>query len=247
MLIVSALIMGLVMGLLGGGGAIITVPALVYLAGLPVKVAIPTALGVVGFVALVSGLGEWRAGKVHFEKAIPVSLSGMVGSYLGARIGANLDDKIQMILFAVVVFLAASFMIRNALKGKITGKKSHSVPLLLIVGLFVGAMGGMLGVGGGFLIVPALVLFAGMKMKESVGTALLIIAMNATTGILGYIKTVEFHWGILALFAFTGVAGSIAGTKVRHLVPEKKLKLTFAGFLLIVGSYIFSEKMGFLS
>lgn len=238
-----AALIGLSLGLLGGGGSILTVPILVYVLGFTAKQGIAMGLGVVGVTSLFGAAGHWRKGNVNLRAALTFGAVAMVGTYAGARLSAFMSGATQLILFAVVMLVAAFFMYRNGRKeaaGEKRAPEPHKVnPLMVgVAALAVGALTGIAGVGGGFLIVPALVLLVGLPMKESVGTSLLVIALNSFVGFAGYLGQVEMPWGYLGIFTAVAVAGIFAGTWASHYVSQGTLKRAFSGFLVVMGIFI---------
>lgn len=237
-----AAVIGLSLGLLGGGGSIITVPILVYVLGFTAKQGIAMGLGVVGVTSLFGAAGHWRKGNVNLRAAVTFGAVAMAGTWGGTRLAAFMSGAAQLALFAVVMLLAAFFMFRNGRKdaaqqGPPTPQHTH--PLVMGgAAIAVGALTGIAGVGGGFLIVPALVLLVGLPMKESVGTSLLVIALNSFVGFAGYLGQVPMPWGYLALFTAIAVAGIIAGTWASHYVSQAALKRAFSGFLVVMGLFI---------
>jgi uncharacterized protein len=256
-----AVLIGLSLGLLGGGGSILTVPIFVYVLGFGAKEAIAMSLAVVGAVSLFGAAGHWRAGNVNVRVALVFGGVAMVGTYLGARMSVYFSGSAQLTIFAGVMLLAAFFMFREkkpVLSGEALlvesadaaairdvpvvpgGAVVKRMPLTLIIveGLAVGALTGLVGVGGGFLIVPALVLLARIPMKEAVGTSLLVIAMKSATGFLGYLGQVEVPWAFMTLFTAVAVVGILAGTHLVQYVSQAALKRSFAVFLVMMGAFI---------
>jgi uncharacterized protein len=255
-----AALIGLSLGLLGGGGSILTVPIFVYVLGFGAKEAIAMSLAVVGAVSLFGAAGHWRAGNVNLRVALVFGLVAMVGTYLGARLAVHFSGAAQLALFAVVMLLAAVFMMREGKPARAAGDEeamggaaappggapAGRMPLGLIVveGLAVGALTGLVGVGGGFLIVPALVLLGGIPMKQAVGTSLLVIAMKSASGFLGYLGQVEVPWGFMTLFTAVAVVGILGGTYLVRFVSQAALKRAFALFLLVMGGFILYQNRG---
>jgi uncharacterized protein len=249
-----AALIGLSLGLLGGGGSILTVPIFVYVLGFGAKEAIAMSLAVVGAVSLFGAAGHWRAGNVNLRVALVFGLVAMVGTYLGARLAVYFSGAAQLALFAVVMLLAALFMLREGKPARAAGEEEamadaaalpggaslERMPLGLIVveGLAVGALTGLVGVGGGFLIVPALVLLGGIPMKQAVGTSLLVIAMKSASGFLGYLGQVEVPWAFMTLFTGVAIVGILGGTYLVRFVSQVALKRAFALFLLVMGGFI---------
>lgn len=240
-----AVLIGLSLGLLGGGGSILTVPIFVYVLGYDAKEAIAMSLAVVGAVSLFGAVGHWRAGNVNLRVALIFGVVAMAGTYLGARLAVYFSGAAQLALFAVVMLLAAVFMFRGgpaprAAAGAGEEPAVAEMPLLLIVveGLAVGALTGLVGVGGGFLIVPALVLLGRLPMKQAVGTSLLVIALKSAAGFYGYLGQVAVPWAFMTLFSAVAIVGILGGAYLVRFVPQHALKRAFAVFLVVMGSFI---------
>ncbi len=243
-LLLAALI-GVSLGLLGGGGSILTVPIFVYVLGYGAKEAIAMSLAVVGVTSLFAMVGHWRQGNVNLRVALIFGAVAMSGTYLGARLAVFFSGAAQLILFAGVMLIAAFFMFRD--KTSVSEAEAHEkMPLGLIVaeGLAVGVLTGLVGVGGGFLIVPALVLLGKVPMKAAVGTSLLVIAMKSASGFVGYLGQVEIPWAFMGLFTTVAIAGSFGGTYIARFVPQEMLKKGFAAFLIVMGVFILFQNRG---
>ena len=245
-----AALIGLALGLLGGGGSILTVPIFVYVLGFDPKAAIAMSLAVVGAVSLFGAVGHWRAGNVDLRVALTFGAVAMVGTYLGARLAVYFTGAAQLALFAVVMLLAAFFMLREkkpaAAELAAGGAAAPPMPLALIAveGIAVGVLTGLVGVGGGFLIVPALVLLGKLPMKQAVGTSLAVIAMKSGAGFVGYLGQVEIPWAFVALFSSVAVAGILGGTYLVRFVPQAALKRAFGVFLVVMGGFILYQNRG---
>lgn len=235
-LILAALI-GVSLGLLGGGGSILAVPILLYVVGMATKPAIAASLLVVGTTSLVGALRHWRAANVDFRAAIIFGLVSMVGSYTGGRLAANVSDAFQLVLFAVVMLGASVSMFRSG-HDESTTATSDRLPLVVLSAAVVGLLTGIVGVGGGFLIVPALVLFSGLPMKRAVGTSLPVIAMNSASGFMAYAGKVAIDWRYTGLFTALAVVGVFIGSSMVRYVSQAVLKRTFAIFLIAVAGFI---------
>lgn len=250
-----ALVIGGSLGLLGGGGSILTVPVFVYVLGFGAKEAIAASLAVVGVTSLFGALGHFRAGNVNLRLAAVFGPFAMAGTYAGARLSAFVPEAAQLTLFAAVMLLAAFFMLRN---GGHTGKEHKDtgaltgpaalMPMVYVAieGVAVGVLTGLVGVGGGFLIIPALVLLGDVPMKQAVGTSLLIIAMKSAAGFAGYLGHVEIPWTFLALFTPAAVAGILAGTFAARFVSHARLEKAFAASLVAMGAFIIYENVSTL-
>jgi uncharacterized protein len=238
----GAIAIGLSLGLLGSGGSIITVPVLIYLLGQDEKIAIAGSLFVVGNIALAGSIQYIRAGLVDWRNVLVFGLPGMVGTYLGAMIAAFVAGILQLSMFALVMLLASYLMLRP-----VTLTEVAYVPRaawkIATDGLLVGIMTGLVGVGGGFLIVPALVLLGGLRIHTAVATSLVIIALKSYSGFYKYIdvldrQNLELDWRTLMLVTALGIVGSFAGAKIANRVPQDKLKKGFGYFLIVMAIYI---------
>lgn len=238
-----AALIGLSLGLLGGGGSILTVPVLVYVLGFEAKLAIAMSLPVVGITSLVGAIGHWRAGNVRAKTALAFGFTAMAGAFTGARLAGLLSGATQLIIFAAVMLLAAVSMYRNQLGDAFSAPPDHNGRLLplLASAAAVGVLTGIVGIGGGFLIVPALVVFARIPMKEAVGTSLLVIAMNTASGFAGYLGQVTIDWGFVAGFTGIAILGVLAGTRLVPMISPTQLKRAFAVILIGVALFILHQ------
>lgn len=241
----GAIAIGLSLGLLGSGGSILTVPVLVYLVGQDEKVAIAGSLFIVGNIALAGGLQFLRAGFVQWRSVVMFGIPGMAGTYLGAVLAAYVSGVMQLALFALVMLGASWFMLRP-LDLERADRRERAAWKIAIDGLIVGVITGLVGVGGGFLIVPALVLLGGLSMHHAVATSLIIIALKSYSGFWKYLdvleqQSLELDWKTLLLVTALGIAGSVAGSKLARRVPQDKLKRGFGWFLIVMGFYILSR------
>lgn len=235
-----AAVAGLLLGLLGGGGSILTVPILVYVFGLEAKRAIAVSLGVVGVVSLFGAIGHWRAGRVNGRVAVLFGGVAMAGTYGGARLAAFVTGPAQLAVFAAAMLVAAASMLRPTQSGiERTAASPRPSSLAAASAAFaVGVFTGIVGIGGGFLVVPALVVLVGLPMKNAIGTSLAVIAMNASAGLAGYAGHVDPPWAVMAGFAAAASIGMAAGTSLVGLVPAAALRRAFAVFLVLVGTSI---------
>jgi len=239
-----ASVVGFSLGLLGGGGSILAVPILVYVLGYDAKPAIAMSLAVVGVTSLLGAARHWSAGNVDGRTALVFGAVAMVASYLGARAAGLLSGAVQLEIFGTVMLVASIFMFRERDEQKVpdSGEAgTFSFVLIATQAAFVGLLTGIVGVGGGFLIVPALVLLAGVPMKRAVGTSLLVIAMNSASGFVGYLDQVTLPWGFLAGFTGMALVGVVVGSSLVNRVPQRALRRIFAGFLVIMAVFILFE------
>ncbi|MGE3189903.1 MAG: sulfite exporter TauE/SafE family protein [Vicinamibacterales bacterium] len=231
--------MGLSLGLLGGGGSILTVPIFTYVLGYPPKQAIAMSLPVVGLAAASgAGLGLVR-GTLPLVPALTVGAATMAGAYTGARLSVYLSGATQLAVLAVAMFAAAAAMWQRARRAEAlhAGARPHAL-LLVAVGLGVGLLTGIVGIGGGFMIVPALVIAGGLPMRQATSASLLIIALSAAAGLAGYVGQVEVVWSVVWAFAFVSALGVLAGGLIAGRVPARRLQEGFAVFLLVLAGYI---------
>ncbi len=235
-----AVVIGVALGMLGGGGSILTVPVFTYVAGLDPKVAIASSLPMIAIISAFGALGHWRAGHVQIRTAIGFGGFAMLGGFTGARASQWLSGSAQMLLFAIVMLLAAISMLRQRRDGPVSSEPARPLPIakLAPLGLGVGALTGIVGVGGGFLIVPALVQIGRLPMRAAVGTSLLVIAMNAAAGTLGYLGQVSLPFMLLVPFTALALVGIAIGTTAAQRVPQSTLRQAFAVLLLVVGGFV---------
>ncbi|WP_119070083.1 sulfite exporter TauE/SafE family protein [Rubrobacter indicoceani] len=241
-----AVVIGVSLGLLGSGGSILTVPVFVYLLGYDAKVAVAASLFVVGTASLAGALGHVRQGNLDLLMALTFGPFAMLGAYLGADLARIFSGAAQLVLFAVLMLVAAFFMLRDATEGGRLGYEGPAgtlwSPFMLAKigaqGLAVGVLTGLVGVGGGFLIIPALVLVCGVDMKRAVGTSLLIIFLNSGSGLLGYVGQVSLPWGFLALFTTFSVFGILIGARLSRYVSQDTLKEYFALLLIVIAAFV---------
>ena len=245
-LLLAALI-GIAIGILGGGGAILAIPIFVYVMGFGAKEAIASSLVVVGVTSLVGSASHWQEGRIKLRIALVFGVFAMAGAYLGAQFSSLFSEAVQLVLFAAVMLVSAFFMFRSGGKSDEDEEEDsefeggitvRTILVLLPLGVGIGVLTGLVGVGGGFLIVPALTLIGKVPIKEAVGTSLLVIALNSASGFVGYLGQVEVQWGVLALFTAVAVAGSFAGTYLVRFFPSDKLQRAFAAFLVVMAIFI---------
>jgi hypothetical protein len=239
---------GLSLGLIGGGGSVLALPILVYVMGVSTKPAIAMTLVIVGTVSLLGVIPHWRAGNVRLKTALLFGGATMIGAFAGAKIATLpfVSGTFQMLLFAVMMVLAAGFMIqRSSKRPRSSELEFYPKPVckycwlwLLTEGIGVGVLTGLVGVGGGFAIVPALVLLGRVPMKQAIGTSLLVIALNSVAGFLGYLGHVSLNWELMGSFIVAASAGTIPGAYLARFVPARRLQQTFGYFLLAVAAFV---------
>ncbi|MHB1224877.1 MAG: sulfite exporter TauE/SafE family protein [Gemmatimonadaceae bacterium] len=232
-----AALIGLSLGVLGGGGSILTVPIFVYVLGFGAKPAIAMTLPVVGTTSLIGAVSHWRQGNVDLRVALIFGAVAMSGAYLGARLAFLLSGTEQLAILGVVMLGAAVSMMRGRPEGD-ESLPRRPMPVILGAALAVGMLTGLVGIGGGFLAVPALVLLVRTPMKQAVGTSLLVIAMNSAAGFAGYLGQVEIPWGFLTAFTAMATIGILAGTRLVRHVSQRQLRRGFAVFLLGMAAFV---------
>lgn len=253
---IGALIVGLVLGLIGGGGSILTVPLLVYLLGYNPVVATAYSLFVVGTSSLVGTYQKYKKGLVDFKTGIAFSFPSFIAVYLSRRYLVpgipetlfNIGDYALtkgmaiMIFFAIIMFLSSYSMIKKK-KDKEVNTKAQPYYKTFIQGLIIGTITGLIGAGGGFLYVPALVLWANIPMKKAVGTSLIIVTINSLIGFMGDVQTLDIEWVFLLTFTLISIVGIILGVFLSKFISGEKLKKSFGVFTLIMAIYIIYKEV----
>lgn len=257
----GALIAGLVVGLLGSGGSILTVPILVFLLDRPEKIAIAESLAIVGVIALCGSVPYVLRKQVAFKTAGFFAIPGVLGAYIGAYISDFVSGNFQLTLFGIVMLAVAwsmwsykKFQAASNLQivgGDEISKSTHEVNsagLTIIQGFLIGCLTGFIGAGGGFLIVPALVLWHGMPMVEAIGTSLIVISSNAFTGFIkqwDILKSndVQIDWNIITVFAFVGIIGSLSGGVYAKKISQNRLRKAFAISLVCMGMLVLVKNL----
>lgn len=237
---VLALVIGLAMGLLGGGGSIVAVPALTFLLHFPQKDAIVMSLAIVGAAAATGAVAALARGLLPLTVAVIVGLSATAGAFAGGIAGARLGDQVQLMLLAVLMFVAAIAMWRKPAL-RVTEPTAPRMPVLVLLGIATGIVTGLVGVGGGFLIVPALVLGARLPIRQAAAASLFVITLAAFASIPGYVGRVTIDWSIIAPFAIIAAAGALAGGMAAQYLPQRRLQQVFAAALVVLGSYVLTR------
>lgn len=254
----GALLIGVVLGLIGGGGSILTVPVLVYLLMLNPVTATAYSLFVVGAASLVGAVKNMHKKMVDYRTAVIFSIPAFIAVYITRKYivpaipehlvtmgGFQLTKDIGiMLFFAFIMILASVSMIREQKEKPVpTERVKFNYPLILIEGFVVGILTGLVGAGGGFLIIPALVLLAKLPMKKAVATSLLIIAVKSLIGFIGDVENLEIDWIFLLIFTGLSVIGIFIGIYLNRFIPGQKLKKGFGWFVLLMGIYIFWKEI----
>ncbi|HEX5750111.1 MAG TPA: sulfite exporter TauE/SafE family protein [Archangium sp.] len=234
--IAASLLIGVSLGLLGGGGSILTVPLLVYVLGVEPKTAIAMSLLVVGITSASAVVVHARAGRVRWRTAFVFGAGGMSGAFLGGRLAQWVPPGLLLLLFSTIMVAAAVAMLRRKEAPAQPGDAEQApvllpVPRVLAQGAAVGLLSGLVGAGGGFLIVPALVL-VGLPTQAAVGTSLAVISLQCFAGLLGHLGHVQLPWGLTAAVVGTAVGGSFLGGRLAGRVSPRALRKGFAVFVL---------------
>ncbi|MAT90453.1 MAG: permease [Flavobacteriaceae bacterium] len=255
---VGALLIGLVLGLIGGGGSILTVPIFVYALGLNPVLATAYSLFVVGITSLVGAIKNMVKGKVDLKTAFIFAIPAFIAVYVTRAflipvLPTNLfefqgwvitKNVAIMLFFAIIMILAAISMIRDKNVERESNKPpSYKYPFIVLEGFLVGVITGIVGAGGGFLIIPALVLFAKLPMKKAVATSLLIIAIKSLIGFIGDLQNFIIDWPFLITFSGLSIVGIFAGIWLTNFIDGKKLKKAFGWFVLIMAGYIIYKEL----
>lgn len=237
------LLAGIVLGVVGGGGSIIAVPALVYGVGLSPAQAIPTSLLVVGVSSLAALLPRLREG-INWPVVLLVGAAGMPAAWGGTAVGRLLDPNILMFAFAAIMVIAGIRMLTSTTESEGSCSTGPTrafrtcAPKAVGVGLLVGFLTGLLGVGGGFLITPALTLFLGLRMKQAVGSSLAIIVINSAAGFGAHATGFTIEWPTVLAFAVPAVLGSLFAARFARRLKDKHVRLSFAVLIFAVAAWV---------
>jgi uncharacterized protein len=242
--IVFGLLVGGLLGLVGGGGSILAVPALVYGVGMPLTAAIPSSLVIVGASSAIAVLPRLRHG-LNWSLALIIGTTGGITAYAGTLVNRMLDQKILLLVFAAIMIVAGIRMIMpvksatgDCYNASSSVRWRRCLPKALATGVVVGFLTGLLGVGGGFLIVPALTLVLGLPMALAVGTSLVIVVINSVGGFAFHLRNLDVDWNTTAVFSVTAMAASLFAGRVGRSLPDKVLKHGFAVLVTLVAIYV---------
>ena len=244
MIILLSSLIGLSLGFLGGGGSILAVPVLAYGAGLPAKEAIATSLIVVGATSAFALIPHARRGHVEWRTGAIFAGTAMFGAYMGGRAALWFSGSALLLIFAAMMVMTALAMFRG--RGEMKTNKDKPLPIGLVIaeGLVVGASTGLVGAGGGFLVVPALVLLGGMEMHKAVGTSLIVIALKSFAAFAGHAAHISIDVQLTLIVTVAAVFGSVAGTLFSKKIPANRLRQAFAVFVLVMAGYVVWRETG---
>jgi len=245
---IGALFIGVTLGLLGSGGSILTVPVLTYLVGQETKVAIAGSLMIVAVISLFAAIPYALQKQVKWRTVVIFGVPGMMGAGVGAWGAHFVSDAMQMLIFTALLLSASYLMFKPMKLDAETEHEERAIYKIAIDGLMVGAITGLVGVGGGFLIIPALVILGGLSMRLAVGTSLVIIAIKSLAGFVGYLPVLEalqlnVDWQIIWIFSAIGIVGGWLGHKISAKVNQEALKKGFAVFLVLMGLFILYKNL----
>lgn len=237
--LVLGTVIGLSLGMLGGGGSILTVPALVYLVGIPVGQATGTSLAIVGTTALVGAARHQRAGRVALRAALGFGAASVLGAILGSLLGKHVSGGLLLVLFAFLMLAAGVVMLRRR-PGRTAGERQVAAnPVKVgLAGFAVGLLTGFFGVGGGFVIVPALTMVLGLPMATAIGTSLVVIAIASAAGFVTHLGAGALNVQVTLFFLLGGIAGSLAGVHLAGKLPESALRRGFALLVFALAGYL---------
>lgn len=247
MLLVAVLILavavGIALGLLGGGGSILTLPILTYVAGVEPRAAIAASLFVVAVTSAMGAVTHARAGRVRWRTGLLFGAAGMLGAYGGGHLAGHLPPRTLMLAFAAVMVIAAILMLRGR-RAASGAPRELAIGRAAVIGATVGLVVGTVGAGGGFVVVPALVLLGGLAMETAVGTSLLVIAMQSTAGFVGHLGHAAVPWPLTLGVTAAAVAGSLVGGRLAGRVPPAQLRRAFGVFVLLMAALVLAKELG---
>ena len=232
---------GLSLGLLGGGGTVLMTPALVYVGGYPVREAIGMSLAVVGGTSLVGGMMYLRQGRVHLRAAMLFSTAGIAGAIPGSFLTAHVSPRVILLLFGILMMVIALLMLRRREPKEKSLERVCHFRRCVVAGGSVGFLTGFLGVGGGFIIVPALIHFGDLDLRRAIGTSLLVIAVSSFSGLLGHAGQLQLDWSLIGIFLSAALAGLVVGRHLADQIPTKQLKHGFAWLVLGVAILVIAK------
>jgi uncharacterized membrane protein YfcA len=234
---------GLSLGLLGGGGSILTVPALVYLVGQAPQSAVASSLVIVGANSLMGALFHHSQGTLNWRVALIFGGAGMLASYLSARLSSHLSPVVLLVAFAGLMLVIGIMLFFRPDRPADEPHAARPPMLVLASGAGVGVLTGVLGVGGGFLVVPALVMLLGLPVQAAIGTSLAIIAMNSAAGFLGHASSGSLDLVMILVFTAAGLLGAFTGSRLAHRLPSSGLQKAFAVFVVILGLFLLYDNL----
>ena len=264
-------IVGFSLGLTGGGGAIFAVPLLVYVVGTTPRDAVGISLATVGITSFIGTIRSWRGGALELPTGFLFAAAGALGTPAGAWLAQRVPEPVLLTLFGLLMLIVAARMWKRPVGPTVTPASVSNPPdphlpiadsgpacerndggrllmttrcrwLLLALGLFTGLLSGLFGVGGGFIIVPALVLFSGMAMNRAVGTSLFVITLLSAAGLGSqWLIGNPLDWSVILPFSFGSLGGLLLGNRINRLIPETAMRRTFAAAILVVALFVIAK------
>jgi uncharacterized protein len=238
-----SILIGVSLGMLGGGGSILTVPILTYVANMSPKSAIASSLLVVGVTSATAAISHARAGRIRWRTGLVFGAAGMVGAFAGGRVAAYIPGRVLMIAFGVMMAVTAVAMIRKprTLQAPVDGELP--IGKVVVEGIVVGIVTGIVGAGGGFLVVPALVLLGGLGMQTAVGTSLIVISMKSFAGLAGHLDHVDLDWSVTLVVTASAVIGSLVGGHLVGRIPPAALRRGFGFFIIAMAALVLLKEL----
>ncbi|MFZ2639395.1 MAG: sulfite exporter TauE/SafE family protein, partial [Verrucomicrobiia bacterium] len=231
--LLMASLIGVALGLLGSGGTMITLPVLVYVAGVPASQAVAMALVVVGGTSLAGSVMQYRRGHFDVRVALLFAITGMMGAYGGARLTHLVSQPVLLTVFSVIMVGVGLTLFRD--RREAGRAPAQGMARCAVIGAVVGVLTGFLGIGGGFLIVPALTFFGGLDIKKATGTSLAVIALNSLSGLAGQLRYAQFDWWLALAFLAAATVGMVGGVAAKGHLSDRAIRRTFASLVLAVG------------
>ena len=235
---------GILLGLLGGGGSILAVPVLVYVLGQEVRAATTESLIIVGATAAIAAVAHHRAGHVRWRPALVFSGAAAIGAFAGTALNRLVDPEAILASFALLLLVAAVGVVQRGHSHTSSRPGNLLLRRALPVGFATGALTGFYGVGGGFLIVPALAVLLGVGFAEAIGTSLAVIAITSMAALVAHLASGGIDWPVTASFTAAGVIGALAGTRGSDRVPADQLRFGFAALLVGVAAFLLAKNAG---
>jgi uncharacterized membrane protein YfcA len=239
-----AVLVGIALGLLGGGGSTLTVPLLAFVAGLDARQAITTALLVVGATSAVGAVAHARSGRVQWRAAILLGPPGMAGAYLGGRLAQRVPGAVSMVVFAVIMIVSGTALLRDRRNAAATSELHLPPVKTAMLGVLVGAVSGLTGAGGGFLLVAVLALLCGLAMPIAVGTSLVVITMHCVAALGGRLSDEHVHWRLAAMVSAAAVVGSLIGERLTSKIDPHILRKAVAALVLLMAAGVIEQVSG---
>jgi len=239
-----AVFVGVALGLLGGGGSILTVPLLAYVAGVEPKHAIAMSLLVVGVTSAIAAISHARAGRVRWRIATLFGLAAMAGAYAGGLMARFIPGTVLLVAFAVIMIAAGVAMLRGR-SDTVGADGGHPLPVVRValLGVAIGVISGLVGAGGGFLLVPALALLTGLPMPVAVGTSLVVISMQSFAGLAGHLSSEQIDWRLAVFVTIAAIIGALIGGRLITFVNPTTLRQAFGWFVLLMASVILAREV----